>query len=54
MPRPVAIPIANERRRRPDRTETIRILKPTMRRIPKSVSAMVADHANDTVHELGK
>jgi hypothetical protein len=54
MPRPVTIPIANDRRRKPDRIEASRILKPTISNIPKSVSATVAAHANDTVHELGK
>jgi hypothetical protein len=54
MPRPVIMPIANNKRRRPERTETIRILKPAISNIPKSVSATVAAHANDTVHELGK
>src|SRR4029434_2868696 len=28
MPRPVTMPIANDKRRRPERTEAIRILKP--------------------------
>src|SRR5262249_6285782 len=54
MPRPVTMPIANDTRRRPERTEAIRILKPAISNIPKSVSATVAAHANDTVHELGK
>jgi hypothetical protein len=54
MPRPVAMPIANDKRRRPERTEAIRILKPAISNIPKSVSATVAVHANDTVNELGK
>jgi hypothetical protein len=54
MPRPVPIPMANDKRRRPERTETIRILKPAMSNIPKSVSATVAAHANDTVKKLGK
>src|SRR6266481_5281118 len=54
MPRPVAMPVANDKRRRPERTEAIRILKPAMSNIPKSVSATVAAHANDTVNELGK
>src|SRR6266853_2192832 len=54
MPRPVTMPIANDKRRRPERTEAIRILKPAMSNIPKSVSATVAAHANDTVNELGK
>src|SRR3954463_3774127 len=53
MPRPVAIPIANDKRRRPERTEASRVLKPAMSNIPKSVSATVAAHANDTVNELG-
>jgi hypothetical protein len=48
------MPIANNRRRRPERAEAIRILKPTMSNIPKTVSATVAAHANDTVKELGK
>src|ERR1700742_3268784 len=54
MPRPVTMPIANNKRRRPERAETIRTLKPAMRNIPRSVSATVAAHANDTVNELGK
>jgi hypothetical protein len=54
MPRPVAMPRANDKRRRPDRTELIRTLKPAMSNIPKRVSATVAAHANDTVNELGK
>src|ERR1044071_8054202 len=54
MPRPVAMPIANDKRRRPERTEAIRILKPAIRNIPKSVSATVAAHANNTVDTLGK
>src|SRR5215469_9531258 len=54
MPRPVTMPIANDKRRRPERTEAIRILKPAISNIPKSVSAMVAAHSNDTVNELGK
>src|SRR6266403_4860261 len=43
MPRPVAMPIANDKRRRPERTEAIRILKPAISNIPKSISATVAD-----------
>src|SRR5215813_13290232 len=54
MPRPVTMPMANDNRRRPERTETIRILKPAMSNIPQSVSATVAAHASDTVDELGK
>jgi hypothetical protein len=54
MPRPVAMPIANDKSRRPERTEAIRILKPAISNIPKRVSATVAAHANDTVDELGK
>src|SRR6516162_729690 len=54
MPRPVTMPIANDKRRRPERTEVIRILKPAISNIPKSVSATVAAHANNTVDELGK
>ena len=54
MPRPVAMPIANDKSRKPERTEAIRILKPAISDIPKSVSATVAAHANDTVDELGK
>jgi hypothetical protein len=54
MPRPVAMPIANDKRRRPERTEAIRVLKPTMSSTPKNVSARVAAHANNTVNELGK
>jgi hypothetical protein len=49
MPRPVAMPIANDKRRRPERTEAIRILKPAMSNIPKRISETVAAHANDTV-----
>jgi hypothetical protein len=48
------MPIANNKRRRPERTEAIRILKPAMSNIPQSVSATVAAQANDTVQELGK
>src|ERR1044071_5932529 len=54
MPGPVAMPTANDKRSRPERTETTRILKPAISNIPKSVSATVAAHANDTVNELGK
>jgi hypothetical protein len=32
------MPIANDKRRRPERTEAIRILKPAMSNIPKRVS----------------
>src|SRR5204863_8595781 len=46
--------IANDKRRRPERTEAMRILKPAISNIPKSISATVAAHANDTVNELGK
>jgi len=53
MPRPMTMPIANDKSRRPDRTEAIRILKPAIIGIPKSVSATVAVHANGTVDELG-
>ena len=48
------MPIANDKSRRPERTEAIRILKPPISNIPKSVSATVAAHAKDTVNELGK
>src|ERR1043166_9670585 len=54
MARPVTMPIAKDKRRRPERTETIRILKPAISNIPKRVSATVAAHANGTVNELGK
>src|ERR1041385_6522791 len=54
MPRPVAMPIANNKSRRPLRMEAIRTLKPAISNIPKSVSATVAAHANDSVNELGK
>src|SRR5262249_32587079 len=54
MPRPVTMPIANDKSRRPERTEAIRILKPAISNIPRSVSATVAANANDTVNELGK
>src|ERR1043166_2565319 len=54
MPRPVAMPIANDKRRRPLRKEAIRILKPAISNIPKSVSATVAAHATDTANERGK
>src|SRR3954453_12140766 len=54
MPRCVAMPTANDKRRRPERTETIRTLKPPISNIPKSVSATVAAHANNAVGELGK
>jgi hypothetical protein len=46
--------IANDNRRRPERTEAICILKPAISNIPKSVSATVAAHAKYTVAELGK
>src|SRR5262245_46949443 len=46
------MPIANDKRRRPERTEAIRILKPAISNIPKSVSATVAAHANDSLYEL--
>src|SRR5215475_389602 len=48
------MPIANDKRRRAERTETILVLRPTMSKIPKRVSATVAAHANDTINELGK
>jgi hypothetical protein len=48
------MPAANDKRRRPERREAIRILKPATSNIPKSVSPTVAAHANDTVNELGK
>src|SRR5215469_5302736 len=54
MPRPVTMPMANDKRRSPERTEAIRILKPATSNIPKSVSATVAAHANETVNELGR
>src|ERR1043166_9613335 len=54
MPTPVTMPIANDKRRSPERTEAIRILKPAISNIPRSVSATVAAHANGTVNELGK
>src|SRR4051794_8346017 len=54
MPRPVTMPKANDKRRRPERTEAIRILTPAISNIPQSVSATVAAHANDAVNELGK
>jgi len=54
MPRPEAMPIANDKSRSPERTEAILILKPKISDIPKRVSATVAAHANDTVNELGK
>ena len=54
MPSPVTIPIANDKSKRPARMEVIRVLKPAMSNTPKSVSVMVAAHANDTVNELGK
>src|SRR5215472_9081055 len=53
MPRPVTMPIANDKRRRPERTEAIRILKPAISNIPRSVSATVAADANHTVNEPG-
>src|SRR5215468_4126813 len=53
MPRPVTMPIANDKMRRPERTEAIRILKPAISNIPKSVSATVAADANHTVNEPG-
>src|SRR5438034_7071820 len=48
------MPMANNKRRSPDATEAIRIFKPPISNIPKSVTATVAAHANDTVNELGK
>src|SRR5215472_3830452 len=54
MPRPVTMPIANNKSRKPERTEVTRILKPAISNIPKRVSATVAAHANDTVNELGR
>jgi len=54
MPRPVTMAMENDKRRRPERTEVIGILKPAMSNIPKRVSAAVAAHANATVNELGK
>src|SRR5690348_8137557 len=53
MPRPVTMPIANNKRRRPERTEVTRVLKPAISNIPKRISATVTAHANDTVNELG-
>src|SRR4029453_2840471 len=54
LPKPMTMPIENEKSRRPERTEAIRILKPAISNIPTRVSATVAAHANDTVDELGK
>jgi len=54
MPRPVTMPIANNKSRKPERTEVTRILKPTISNTPKSVSPMVEAHASDSVSELGK
>jgi hypothetical protein len=54
MPRPVIMPIANDKRRRPERIAASRILKPAISNIPKSVSPTVAAHANNTVNELGR
>jgi hypothetical protein len=54
MPRPVTMPIANNKRRRPERIAASRILKPAISNIPKSVSPTVAAHANNTVNELGR
>src|SRR5215470_9775962 len=48
------MPIANDNRRRPERTDAIRTLKPAISNIPKSVSATVAAHANGTVNALGR
>src|SRR6266576_1214730 len=50
MPRPVTMPIANDKRRRPERTEAIRILKPAISNIPRSVSATV--HLNFPVENI--
>ena len=54
MPRPVTIPIANDKRRKPERAEAIRVLKPAISNIPQRVSATVAAHAENAVIELGK
>jgi hypothetical protein len=48
------MPIASDKRRRPERTEAICILKPAISYVPESVSATIAARANDTVNELGK
>src|ERR1700754_3337827 len=48
------MPIANDKRRRPERPEANRVLKPALSNIPKSVSAAVAAQANHTVNELGE
>jgi hypothetical protein len=48
------MPIANNKSRKPERTEVTRILKPTISNTPKSVSPMVEAHASDSVSELGK
>jgi hypothetical protein len=47
------MPIANDRRRRPERIEATRIAKPVMSNIPRNVSASVAVHANVIDKELG-
>jgi len=54
MPRPVAMPTANDKRRSPDKTEAFLVLNPTMSNTPKSVSPTVAAQANVTVNERGK
>jgi hypothetical protein len=46
--------MANDKRRRPENTEAVRVLKPAMSDIPQSVSATVAAQANDTAVEAGK
>jgi hypothetical protein len=48
------MPIANDKRRKPEMADAIRVLKPAISNIPQRVSATVAAHANDTVNELGK
>jgi hypothetical protein len=54
MPRLVTMPMANDKRRRPENTEAVRVLKPAMSDIPQSVSATVAAQANDNAVEPGK
>ena len=45
---------AKDKSSSPDSNDVIRVLQPKMSKIPKSVSATVAAHANGTVKEAGK
>jgi len=51
--RPVTMPIANDKRRRPERTEAIRILKPAISNIQECLRDGSC-HANDTVDDWGR